>query len=760
MSWQGAANSRRRNARHDPSDRRPQVLFAAMVGLGAMPSAWSADAASTSAIETLDPVYVEDAKLHDSYTAKDATTATKTDTPLIETPATVTVIPQQVILDQRAMGLDQVLMNAPGVYSTGYEPGSENIYIRGFNTSQTLWNGFRIDEYATTGHGVVGSVLLDNAEKVEILSGPASILYGRVEPGGMVNVITKQPQETFFGAAGVTVGSWRQLWSGIDLTGPINDDKTLLYRLNASVEHADSWMWGNSYAQYALAPVIEWRATRDTKVSIEGQFEQQVSIGAAAFNITDPTTGDNVPMPRPYSPLIYAGTIDLSRVMVKVEHRINDDWTLTTKALHTLSVSPVSEDDYIATLYFPLAGPNNLQFDRSVYVSDSLNRIDAGTVDLVGHVNLWGTKNTLLIGGDYYHQSLDFPGLGLTCCYTSNIFNPAPLPGNAGTTANGPNGYSEGFLSYTSNRNYGLYLQDQIEMPHDLQLLVGERYQHTVSTSSGNFVNDAPLNSVPVTSNPPNADRTFNPRLGLLWHPLNWFSAYYTYSTNFGINNGVGFGGTLLAPEDAKQSEVGVKTEFYEGKLVSNFAVYDLTKFHVAVGDPLHPYFSVTVGEVQSKGFDYSLQGKLTHQWDVIATASYTQPYVKSGLGNGDYASYTAGHLLPGVPERQLNLWAKYMLPQIQGLKLGAGANWVASTAQPLTPFETPAYWVTSAMAVYETKIGRYKTSVQLNVNNLLNKGYYTNLYVYSTLSTGAYNLAGYNYGAPREFRLSARVEF
>lgn len=695
--------------------------------------------------------------MRDAYAARNASTATKTDTPLIETPATVTVIPQQVIADQRAMGLDQVLMNAPGVYSTGYEPGAENIFIRGFNTSQTLWNGFRIDEYSTTGHGVVGAVLMDNAEKVEILSGPASILYGRVEPGGMVNVITKKPEDGFSGAVAVTLGSWRQLWTGVDLTGPANDDKTVLYRVNASVEHADSWMWGNNYAQYALAPVLEWRPDKQTKLLVEGQFEQAVSNGASSFSITDPTTGRPVPLPRPYSPLVNTGTIDLSRVMASVEHSFGAGWSITAKALHTLSASPVAENDYIQALYFPLAGAHDLQFDRYVFAGDSLNRIDAAMIDLVGHYTLWDMKHTLLFGGDYYHQSLDFPTLGYACCFRTNLFDPAPLPAGADLIANGPNGTASGSLSYTSNRNFGIYLQDQVKLPHGLQLLVGERYQHTVTTSSGNFVVGAPLDSVPVTANPANFDHTFNPRAGLLWHPFESLSLYYTYATNFGNNNGVGFGGVLLPPEDARQSEIGIKTELLGGQLVSNLAVYDLTKFHVAVGDPHHPGYSTTLGEIQSKGFDYSLQGKLTRQWDLVATLSFTQPYVKSGLGASQYVS---GHLLPGVPERQLNLWATYKLPQVAGLKAGAGANWVASTAAPLTPFETPAYWVTSAMASYETRLGGYKTRVQLNINNLLDKDYYTNVYVYSTVGTGAYNLDGYNYGAPREFRLSGRLEF
>jgi iron complex outermembrane receptor protein len=601
---------------------------------------------------------------------------------------------------------------------------------------------------------------MDNAEKVEVLSGPASIMYGRVEPGGMVNVVTKQPLDHFFAAASATVGSWRQLWAGVDVTGPVTDDKTLRYRINASSEHTDSWMWGNSYAQMALAPVIEWRPNTATRVAFEAQLEQSSSMGASSFTLTDPTTNLPVPLPRPYSPLVGASTLDLSRLMATIEQRVNDDWSVTGKVLHSLTMSPVSIGSYINTLYYPYTTAGGLPDDETLAVLNSEDRIDAVTVDVVGHADVLSTKHTVLLGGDFYHQAIDFPILGYACCFPSNFLSPPPLPAGAGALPIGPNGYQFGSLSYTDNRSFGLYVQDQIKLPFDVQLLIGERYQHFATTSSGNFVSGAPITSQTAVANTPTLDRTFNPRLGVLWHPKDWISFYYTYTTNFGINNGFNYLHSPLAPESAKQSELGAKAELFGGKLVSNLAAYDLTKFHVVAADPAHINYSVTVGEIQSKGFDYSLQGQLTRQWDVIGTLSYTQPYVKAGAASP--SAYVPGHLMPAVPEHQFNVWSTIKLPDVTGVKLGAGANWVASTGMPLTAFETPPYWVFSAMGSYDAKVNGYTTKWQVNVNNLLNKDYFTNLYVYANALNGSspYSLAGYNYGNPRQIRLSVRIEF
>ncbi|MEY2632154.1 MAG: hypothetical protein RIR00_808, partial [Pseudomonadota bacterium] len=175
------------------------------------------------------------------YAVQRTSTATKTDTPLLQTPMTVEVIPQQVLREQgqTSGGLPSVLSYL-GVQSLGMKDQGDYLIFRGFSSPTTLWNGFRIED-ATPGLTYAnGGVWMNNVERLEVLKGPASILYGRTEPGGAVNVLTKKPQENFQGEVNAGVGSWSNYWLGADLTGALNESKTLLYRLNIATEDSDS----------------------------------------------------------------------------------------------------------------------------------------------------------------------------------------------------------------------------------------------------------------------------------------------------------------------------------------------------------------------------------------------------------------------------------------------------------------------------------------------------------------------------------------
>lgn len=691
-----------------------------------------------------------------SYTLPDASTGTKTDTPIMETPVSVQVVPQQVLVDQRSMSLEQAVANVSGVFTGGEEPGQEYFVIRGFTTTATLWNGFRIDEYSTVGGGTVGAVLMDNVEKIEVLKGPAGILYGRVEPGGMINAITKQPKEDFAGVAQLTLGSWRDEWAGIDLTGPLNGSATLLYRLNASEEHTGSWQWGAEARSLALAPVLEWKIAPDTRLSIEGQFRHEAGEGGVQAVPVDPATGQFAAVPMAYTPLTATSGFDQTRIYLHLTHEFDRDWSVSGKLLHAFTAVPVSESDYINAVYYPAIAPADLPMDRAVFLGASHNRTDATMLDVVGHFDALGARHTLLVGADGYYTPISQPILGYSCCYATNFYAPTPLPPGAALVPNGPFGYQISGENNQSSRDYGIYVQDQFALPSDVHVLVGERYQHYVETSASSGAIGAPL-----VSNPPTADHLFTPRLGLLWRPRRWLSVYYSFAENFGNNSGFAFPNVPLHSESSRQSEVGVKTEFGGGRLTSSLALYDLAKFNIAAGDPNHPGFDVDIGKVRSKGVEFDLQGELAEGWDAIANFSYTQPYVVIGAAGASAgpASETivAGHLLEGVPEHLFNLWTTYRLrqPAWKGWKIGAGARWAASSSYPFTGLSTPAFWNDSLLASYQQKVGAATLTGQLNVDNLFNKFYYVNLY---PVPSG--NYTDINYGPPRQFRLTLRVDF
>jgi iron complex outermembrane receptor protein len=541
----------------------------------------------------------------------------------------------------------------------------------------------------------------------------------------------------------------------LDVTGPVNESKTVLYRINAAEEYSDSWQWNANYRSLSLSPVLEWRLSPNTRVSLEGEFRQEVTNGAGSVVPVDPTSGDFVPVPMPYTPLQGGSTFDISRVYFHLDQRMGAQWSASLKLLHTESVVPVSLNTYLNQVYFPAVGPNNLTVDLNTSLTNSTNRTDAGMLDFVGHVSLFGTQHTLLLGGDYYHTPISFPSLGYSCCYTTNFYNPTPLTGADALAANGPNGFFFSGESNQSSRDYGIYFQDQVELPGRVHVLAGIRYQHYVETSNSSSAIGAPL-----TYNEPAEDHMFTPRFGILWRAQDWLSLYYSYSQNFGNNNGFAYPNIPLPPENARQNEVGAKTEFYGGRLTSTLALYNLTKYNVLAPDPEHVGYSIAIGEIRSRGYEYDLQGGLTPNWDIVANTSYVQPITL--IGNN---SYPAGQRTPGVAEHTFNLWTTYKLTaeSLRGLKVGAGANWRSSTAPYYNPtpggipdlISTPAYWTGSAMVAYEKNFGTYKTTVQFNVNNAFNHSYYNGLY-----PVLPQNFTFVYYGSPREYRLSARVEF
>jgi iron complex outermembrane receptor protein len=719
--------------------------------LAASATAFSADVTAPVATEL--PMMTVQDSADGEYVVPNATTGTKTDTPLMDTPMSIYVVPQQVLQDQQALTLDRALSNVPGVNSGGGQGGQESITLRGFFTTTTFTNGFRVEEYSTTGGGTTGAMSLTNIDHVEVLLGPAAILYGRVEPGGMVNIITKQPEAQFSAAVQQQLGSWGHSVTSLDVTGSVNSSGTLQYRVNASYDTANSWRDTITSRVSFLAPVLKWTINPQTNLTIEGELRRSVlNQDVGQIVPLDPGTNQLVWTPRNQTFLLNPITYDTSRIFETLTHAFSPDWSVTQKFMHSLTVVPVDSSYYPSYMPGP-SGTSGLYLvgdtwyaDRMLSVNGSSNKTDAGIVDLVGHLATRGIRHTLLLGGDIYRTLVQFTGGGSAAVSTTTVVNPTP-PSLVADPA-------FGYLYQVISNNFGIYFQDQVVVTDALQLVIGERYQHL--TPSSGFA--APLGT-PLVSSPAPSDSAFTPHAGLLWHPQKWLSLYASYATNFGSNNGVDWQGMPLDPESGRQYELGAKAELLDGRLTSTFAWFDLTKTNVAVGDPVHPGYSVTIGQVRSRGVEYALQGELRPGWQVMANVSYDPTLITAGGPPG--SGFVTGDPLPGTPDYMVNIWTTYRLPQpaLAGWKIGAGANWRDSSSYPGatnagTALTTPAYWVLSAMASYERRVGKSRLTLQLNVDNLANSFYYYGLY------PAAYaNYSYLNYGTPRSVLASVRLD-
>jgi iron complex outermembrane receptor protein len=696
----------------------------------------------------LDDVQVTEKKPAMVYALPNSTTATKTDTPLMETPMTVEVLPLKIIRDLgiTSGGLTEALAYV-GVQSNGFGAQGESLSFRGFSTSTTLWNGFRIDEITTNLLGANGGVWMDNVERLEVLKGPSSSLYGRAEPGGAVNIVTKKPINSgFYASVNTGIGSWADRWVGADVSGMLNEAQTVRYRLNVSNQDSHSWYThGPDYHSLAVAPVLEWQIGPNTRLTFEGQYRDLEGISGQPYVPINPATGKLLSV-SPKNTLLPGNEarFEQRRSMLGLQHQFNPDWSISWRYMQNQVYSPYNRNNFVLGSTFPITAGN---LDSSLMVGNTKNRlkVDASMVDISGHVHTAGLNHTLLLGADYYRTQVNQRS-GFDFSQTTNYLDPSPPVDPALTDYWRIHRYETAF-----------YLQDQIQFANDWHLLLGGRYQklkdHSVSDAPSLFL---PFQEVTYEKN------VFLPRAGLLWRAMPWLSTYYNYSENMGANTGLNAQGRPLRPEEARQHELGIKTEWLDGRLNALFSVFELNKYNISSVDPANPAFNISVGEVRSRGYELNIQGALTDQWNIILNSSLARPMVIKGAEAASAftgPTIVAGQLLPYVSNRTFSMLSSYRLHgAMEGWSLGGGYYWSsAPNPQDGATIRTHAYEIVSLFANYETILSGHKTLLQLNINNLFDKKYL--VYQGDDVTSGGNTLGG-NWGMPRQLKLGVRMEF
>ncbi|MCX7099925.1 MAG: TonB-dependent receptor [Methylobacter sp.] len=718
------------------------------------------------------------------YVFPNPTSGTKTDTPIMETPLNVQVISKQVLKDQQVITLQDSLKNVSGVTVSSIgnsQPGDTIFNFRGFESTTFFRNGFRLE------HGSKG---MANVESVEVLKGPAAILYGLVEPGGMVNVITKQPLATPYYAFNQQFGSYDNYRTTVDATGPVASNKDVLYRMNISYQNSGSWQDYVGNEDLFLAPVLKWNLSPTTQVSAEFEYNRQHQGLADSFNPYVNGLLLNIPLSRnygAYSPAVnesFFGNINWS-------HQFNDDWKLK----HSFTVNQQSfkinnltlakftiPSDTLELFGFqpPISGTNVMRQNSS---SINQNNTYSTNLDLTGHFDTFGLKHTLLLGGDYYrlnyNSGQDIPAANQYSLV--DVYNPVN-PGFAFNDIGNNSNFKQQF------DQYGLYAQDQIQLPYDLHVTGGLRYQNihqkSKNTSSNGFI--GPDGVLITSENTAVSQDAVTPRVGILWHPQSWISLYANYAESFGANTGLVWSASgqfkPVAPTSAEQYEGGIKTEFFDGRLRATLAYYDLTKSNVAAGDPDPTHVcggglcSLAIGAVRSRGPELDIQGEILPGWNAIATWANTDVIVTKSNAKNDAIntgtfSYAVGDRLLNVPRNTASFWNTYEFQDtvLKGLKFGGGVTirqgQVGSGGSTLfgehyPPITTPGYATLDLMTAYSHAVGKSKITVQLNINNLLDKRYYTSINAAINDPTFQAFSASAPYGAPRTVMGSINIQY
>ena len=656
------------------------------------------------------------------YNRTSASTATKTDTPIMETPFSVQIVPKQVLQDQQAIRLKDALKNVSGVMPGGEQGRSDEFIIRGFRNNTIYRNGVLSPMLTQR----IGNNRREtaNLESVEVLKGPGSILYGRAEPGGIMNVVTKQPLANPYYSLQQQFGSFDFYRTTLDATGPITNDDTLLYRFNLAYQDSKSFREFVGDERVFVAPVLRWNIDPRTQVTFEFEYlKDDFSLEPGIPNIGNRPA----PLPRernlsePYT----KRSNEFMLASVNWSHEFNDNWTLR----HRFSYENL-ESQQTGVFFLSNVAPNGT-INRRFFVDNFPSQRYFNNVDLTGKFETFGLKHTLLLGGDYFRADDLITQIGVAAP-AINIYNPvhSPLPPLPAPT-----------FGDKTTAWYGLFLQDQIELPFNFHVLAGLRYDN--ATVDNNLLNRTVSD-----------DDRVSPRGGLLWRPLHWLSLYGSYTENFGPSNSeFRTDGKILPPQTAQQWETGVKTEFWDGRLSATLAYFDLTKQNLPVFDPLNPLVPKAAGEAESRGLEFDLSGEILPGWRIIGAYSYL-PFAKitndvdatGGPGN-------TGKRLVLDPRNFGSLWNTYEFQtgDLQGLKLGAGVTAVGQRqGDTANTYQLPGYATVNLMTSYSMSINSAKLTAQLNVDNLLDKHYF------ASSNTGNQIF----FGAPRTFMGSIRMEY
>jgi iron complex outermembrane recepter protein len=660
------------------------------------------------------------------YFVPDASTATRTDTPIRDVPQSIQVIPQQVIEDQQSIGLDEVLNNVSGVKSSNSQSVIDQRFnIRGFDNAPVLQDGFR--QFTTFGQGFAETA---NLEQVEVLKGPASILYGEINPGGAINLVTKKPLEKgSLYEATLQLGNDALVSPSIDFSDALTNDGSLRYRLNALYRHENSFRnYEQDFERFFIAPVISWQIGDRTDIT----FQLDYTDDEAPFDVGLPASGDGI------FDISFDSIINQNDSVVKsesinvgynLEHRFSDNWQLRNAFRY-------SNRDFV------MPGTLGAAVDEETGIGeDGLIRYDVSTqnytlqTNVIGKFDTGSVKHTLLFGVDL-NRSDDFTASASSETRLFNIFDPDFALFDDLDIDDLPVDFSND----TQSDRLGVFLQDQVDILDNLILLAGVRYDTIEQTTV-----DGPTDFSPEILETVQNNDDFNPRVGLVYQPIPQISLFGSYSQSFNPTSGTTSSGDPLEPEQGRGFELGVKSEMLSGKLLATLGYFNITKQNVATPDPIDPLFSVATGEQNSQGIELDLSGEIMPGWNIVASYAYIDAVVTEDN------DIPVGNRLFNAPENSASLWTTYEIQQggLQGLGFGGGFDFVGDRQGDLVnSFTVDDYFLTNAAIFYK----RNNWRLALNFNNLFD--------VDHIVATG--NTRGSNNAVGEPFKVigSVSVEF
>ncbi|MEI7375133.1 TonB-dependent siderophore receptor [Dickeya chrysanthemi] len=647
--------------------------------------------------------------------AKESASGTKTSTPLVKTPQSVTVVTRDQMDAQAVSSVSDALNYSSGVVTNyrGSSNRNDEVIARGFRYAPKFLDGL---SYGLSGQGAaLGKMDPWLLERVELVHGPASVLYGQVNPGGLISMTSKRPTAETIRKVQFSAGNQHLGEAAFDFGGALNDDKTLLYRLNGVASTRDEFVKDYKEKRVAIAPAITWLPNSDTSFTLLTSYQNDPQAGYRNFlprigTVTEASAG-YIPRDLNVSDPNYNRS---KREQIGLGYIFDHSFSDNVSFQQNFRYSQLRE----RYKYLVYTWSNPEISDTSLSRRQVREELDADEIGLDNQIKVklatGDIEHTLLSGLDYKWQDRDYNywrngGDQYNFDWANPSYGGSYLVSDSQLALN---------QSYKKKLDQvGVYLQDQMEWNQWNLLLSGRHDWSEIRTQ------DRTTSTTSTTTQ--QDDSKFTGRAGLLYAFDNGISPYASYSTSFEPNLDSGAPGTpAFKPTTGEQTEVGIKFQPKGSNTLLTVSLFDITQKNITSYNSVTRY-NEQIGKVKSKGAEAEVHTQLTPEISLMAAYTYTDAVTKE--------SYTASQINKtpsALPRHSASTWGSYSFQNgpLKGVTLGTGVRYVGSTyGDNAEGFKVPAYTLYDAMARYElgSLASQLKgTTVQLNVNNLTDKRY------------------------------------
>jgi iron complex outermembrane recepter protein len=685
----------------------------------------STDENTGGSVERSDIIVTASNRIND-YQASRVSAGTRTDAPLVEVPQSMAVVTQALIQDRQPLSLDEAIATVSGIKQGNTLGGTQDAILkRGFGTNRD--NSILRDGVQS----VQARNFTPTTERVEVLKGPASMLYGVQDPGGIINIVTKKPTTTTLRALSLWGTSFGGGGAQADLGGAIGRNG-LAYRLIGDWQRYDYWRNFGKIKQWVVAPSVAWYGSDTSVVASYEHMTYSVPFDRGTQINTDTGKVFDIPRSRRLDERfnVTKGTSD--NAGLRIEHQLSDAWKVRLN--YGFSHNYYNDNQARTISVNPTTGVVTRRADAT---HDARQTAHVVQLSMVGNTELLGMRHELLVGGDWMRNYRVLGDLIRNPTDTNfNLYNPVygalPFP----TVVSARDSEQTDKL-----REWAVFVQDSIHVTDSWIVLAGARYDdvHELTGKGRPFVTGALVDKGKLV-----------PRFGLVHLFSSELSAYGSYTESFRPNTSIARPIDTLPPETARSWEGGVK--YVGGRLTATAAIYDIVKRNVQVADTDSDGNQITraAGKVRSRGAEFDMSGRIGRSWNLTASYAYTDTEVLED-------PKLLGNPLDGVSEHQASLFVTRDFGHVGNgtLRVGGGARisnrWGAGDGNGKV-YWLPASQVFDGFLAYSTRIGGTPVELQLNAKNLFDETYY--------VSNSGIGQPAIVIGEPRSVLLKARIFF